>query len=81
MASEARGVFHGYQPWAFVGIGMLLAVVINVIDLWLKKRFPFQGSCFSGCYRNLFTIGTGCTHIHKRNNFCPGEKKIKITFG
>ena len=38
MASVARGVFHGDLPWAFVVIGMLLAVVIIVIDLWLEKK-------------------------------------------
>ncbi len=38
MASVAKGVFQGGLPWTMVLIGMVLAVVIILIDLWLEKK-------------------------------------------
>lgn len=38
MQSVAQGVFEGGLPWTMVGIGMVLAVAIILLDLWLEKR-------------------------------------------
>ncbi|MFQ5701671.1 MAG: OPT family oligopeptide transporter [Acidobacteriota bacterium] len=38
MASVAQGVFEGGLPWLMVGIGMALAVLIIMLDLWLEHR-------------------------------------------
>jgi putative OPT family oligopeptide transporter len=37
MASVAGGVFNGGLPWAIIGIGAGIAVVVICIDLWLEK--------------------------------------------
>lgn len=38
MAAVAKGVFEGGLPWAMVGIGMIVAVIIVAYDKWLEKR-------------------------------------------
>ncbi|MGB1582039.1 MAG: OPT/YSL family transporter, partial [Nevskiales bacterium] len=38
MAAVATGVFGGDLPWPLVGIGMLIAIVVIVIDEWLRHR-------------------------------------------
>ncbi len=38
MASVAQGVFIGGLPWKMVGIGMGIAVLVILLDLWLEKR-------------------------------------------
>jgi putative OPT family oligopeptide transporter len=38
MAAVAGGVFRGGLPWAMVVAGMVVAVLIIVLDLWLEKR-------------------------------------------
>lgn len=38
MESVARGVFQGGLPWTMIWIGMGLAVVVILIDVWLKSR-------------------------------------------
>ncbi|HSR50056.1 MAG TPA: oligopeptide transporter, OPT family [Acidobacteriota bacterium] len=38
MAAVASGVFHGGLPWNMVIFGMLVAVVVIVLDLYLKSR-------------------------------------------
>jgi len=38
MESVARGVFKGGLPWTMIFIGMGLAVLVILIDLWLAKR-------------------------------------------
>ncbi len=38
MASVAQGVFQGGLPWTIVIIGMLLAVIIILVDVWLEKK-------------------------------------------
>ena len=38
MQSVAQGVFEGGLPWTMVIIGMVLAVAIIVLDLWLESR-------------------------------------------
>ncbi len=42
MASVAQGVFGGGLPWMLITMGMGLAVIVIVLDLWLEKR----GSAF-----------------------------------
>ncbi len=37
MASVARGVFHGDLPWVYVFIGMAVAVVVILLDLYLER--------------------------------------------
>jgi putative OPT family oligopeptide transporter len=38
MASVARGVFRGGLPWGMVVIGMVLAVIIILFDIWLERN-------------------------------------------
>lgn len=38
MASVAKGVFSGGLPWLMIGIGMIIAILIILFDLWLEKR-------------------------------------------
>lgn len=38
MASVAEGVFRGGLPWGIVSVGMALAVLIILIDLYLERR-------------------------------------------
>lgn len=38
MASVAKGVFSRNLPWVIVMIGMMIAVVVIVMDLYLEKR-------------------------------------------
>ncbi len=38
MAAVAAGVFHGGLPWTMIVIGMAVAVVIILLDLWLESR-------------------------------------------
>ncbi|UCD48900.1 MAG: oligopeptide transporter, OPT family [Phycisphaerales bacterium] len=43
MASVARGVFQGDLPWAYLFIGMGVAALIIVLDLYLQARqYPFR---------------------------------------
>jgi putative OPT family oligopeptide transporter len=38
MAAVAGGVFRGGLPWTMVIVGMLIAVLIILLDLWLERR-------------------------------------------
>ena len=38
MASVARGVFGGGLPWGLVSVGMTIAVIVILFDLWLENR-------------------------------------------
>ena len=38
MAAVAGGVFRGGLPWTMVIVGMLIAVLIILLDLWLEQR-------------------------------------------
>jgi putative OPT family oligopeptide transporter len=38
MAAVAKGVFHGELPWNYVCIGMVVAVGIIALDLYLQKK-------------------------------------------
>lgn len=38
MASVARGVFEGGLPWGMIIIGMVIAVIIIIIDVWLERK-------------------------------------------
>ncbi len=38
MASVAQGVFGGGLPWGLVTMGMGVAVLVVLLDLWLEKR-------------------------------------------
>lgn len=38
MASVAKGIFGGGLPWAMIGLGGAVGVVVILCDLWLKAR-------------------------------------------
>lgn len=38
MAAVSEGVFKGGLPWTMIIIGMVLAVLIIILDVWLEKR-------------------------------------------
>jgi putative OPT family oligopeptide transporter len=38
MASVAQGVFEGKLPWNYIFIGMVVAVAIIILDLYLESR-------------------------------------------
>ena len=38
MASVAKGVFEGGLPWGMIFIGMILAVLIILLDVWLERK-------------------------------------------
>ena len=43
MASVAKGVFQGGLPWAYLIIGMIVAVLIIALDMYLQARkYPFR---------------------------------------
>lgn len=38
MAAVSRGVFKGGLPWGMIIIGMVIAVIIIILDVWLEKK-------------------------------------------
>lgn len=38
MAAVSRGVFRGGLPWDMIIIGMVVAILIIILDVWLEKR-------------------------------------------
>jgi putative OPT family oligopeptide transporter len=38
MAAVAKGVFEGGLPWGMIIIGMIVAVLIIILDVWLERK-------------------------------------------